>query len=227
MMDSSPRASHLSEDDRQRAADGSLDAADRARVDAHLASCADCAADVARLSSLMNHLREAPAAASPNDALDALWPEIRRRIEGAKIVPLDAPAVARRQRRTRPWIVGLAAAAATVAAVAIFRAARPAASTPPAAAAASSDSLFRLASDSAAAYADEATKLLDELQVERSLLPPETRASIDQDLKTIDSAIAELQVAIARDPKNAALRSLLAASFREKVNVLKRISNAG
>jgi len=40
----------------------------------------------------------------------------------------------------------------------------------------------------------------------------------------VDVAIAELKDAIARDPNNPALRQLLATSYRQKVELLKRAS---
>jgi hypothetical protein len=51
--------------------------------------------------------------------------------------------------------------------------------------------------------------------------------SIDHDLRVIDGAIAELERAIERDPRNPALRALLAQSYKQKVDLLKRIGNAG
>ena len=44
---------HLTEDERQTAADGTLAAERRAYVDAHLADCEACAADVARIAEFM------------------------------------------------------------------------------------------------------------------------------------------------------------------------------
>jgi hypothetical protein len=58
------------------------------------------------------------------------------------------------------------------------------------------------------------------------MMRPETAASIDRDLKVIDQAIDELKVAIASDPRNPALRQLLASSFKQKVELLKRAGNA-
>ena len=81
--------------------------------------------------------------------------------------------------------------------------------------------------DSVRAYEEEAQILLDRLALMRSVLEPGAAAAIDKDLAVIDSAIAELQTAIARDPRNPALRQLLADSYRQKVDVLKRVSNAG
>jgi hypothetical protein len=56
---------------------------------------------------------------------------------------------------------------------------------------------------------------------------PELARAVERDLRTIDVAIAELQNAIRTDPNNPALRRLLASSYRQKVDLLKRASDAG
>lgn len=81
--------------------------------------------------------------------------------------------------------------------------------------------------DSTRAYEAEAQELLNQLQLQRAMMPPRTSASVDHDLAVIDSAIAELREAIARDPNNPALRRLLASSYRQKVELLKRVNGAG
>jgi len=81
--------------------------------------------------------------------------------------------------------------------------------------------------DSAHAYQEEAQALLNHFELQRATLRPELRQALDRDLKTIDVAIAELQDAIRNDPANPALRRLLASSYRQKVDLLKRVSNAG
>ena len=65
------------------------------------------------------------------------------------------------------------------------------------------------------------------MELRRATLPPATRTAIDDDLRTIDDAIKELEVAVAHDPSNSALRQLLASSYRQKVDLLERIGNAG
>jgi len=92
--------------------------------------------------------------------------------------------------------------------------------------AADTTSLITVA-DSAHAYETEAQTLLNQLELRRSMLRPETVVAIDHDLRIVDSAIAELKEAIAHDPNNPALRRLLAASYRQKVDLLKRVGNAG
>ena len=81
-------------------------------------------------------------------------------------------------------------------------------------------------SDSARAYEQQISELLEELELRRSMLRPQTAATIDHDLRLIDGAIAELQEALKRDPDNAALRQLLAASYRQKRDLLRSLDNA-
>lgn len=215
---------HLTEDERQRAADGTLDVGVRARVDAHRAVCSECDADVARLASLVKRMDESRRAPMPASGLDELWPEIRRRIDGSKVVSLEgATPMSHRRLKIDPWWLGLAAGVLAIIGVSVYRIVPPvvrSVTTAP------SDSIFRLASDSVQTYQAQAEVLLDELKLDRMRMTPETQALIDDDLKTIDLAIAEVQAAIARDPKNPTLRAMLASSYRQKVDVLKKISNA-
>ena len=213
---------HLTEDDRHSAADDTLPAERRAEVEAHLASCDECAADVARIAEFMKHTRGAPSPA-PAAPLDELWTPIRARIEATKVVALGAAAPT---ARTRPLIwTAIGAAAAVLLAVLMLRA-RPVQQVSPVVEVVSDTSILRAVSDSATAYEAEAQILLDRLEIQRATMRPEARAAIDRDLHTVDVAIAELKDAIARDPKNPALRQLLATSYRQKVELLKR-ANAG
>jgi hypothetical protein len=82
------------------------------------------------------------------------------------------------------------------------------------------------AADSTGFYEEQARILFNRLSLERALVRPEALASIDHDLHVVDSAIAELDAAVARDPANPVLRRLLASSYREKVDILKRVANA-
>jgi len=228
-----PSANHLSEDERQCAADGTLDAVGRARVDAHLGECRECAADVARLTALMNRIddkRLSGSAATLAPVVEGLWPEIRRQIESTKVVSLDSDETAARRWRLRvdPWVIGVAASVAAITALTVIqivpRVVGSVAAT--GASAVAADSTLRFANDSVESYREEADRLMDDLQLQRAQLSPAAREAIDDDLKTVDLAIAELQAAVARDPRNPALRAMLASSYRQKVDVLKKIPNA-
>ncbi len=209
---------HLTESERQGAADGTLDARRLADMAAHLEACEECAADVARLRALIARAREgAPLRESVPDE----WPAIRARIERGKVVALPGTPAARRPWR---WIVsGVAAAVLVVLTFAIGR--RP--SGDPGPLFAPPDSVaFTASADSANAYREQIADLMSDLELRRGLLRTETSAAIDRDLKECDVAIAELDSAIKADPNNPALRQMLAASYRRKLDVLKRVGNA-
>jgi len=218
--------SHLTEEERHAHAEGSLPAEQLPVIETHLLGCAECADDVARIRMLMTRIHDAPAPATP-PPLDELWPMIRTRIEASKVVPLSPNAIRldgrRRARRVGSSI--MMAAAVVIMAVVLgvrarsHRAASDAANTEP-------TSLIAVA-DSAHAFEEQAQTLLNQLELQRSMLRPEAVVAIDHDLRVVDSAIAELKEAIAHDPNNPALRRLLASSYRQKVDVLKRVGNAG
>ena len=217
---------HLTEDERQTAADGTLPADRRALVDAHLAACDECAADVARIAELMKRTRESTAPTTAGTAsLDELWSPIRARIEATKVVALDTAAPS---TSTRPFVLLIAAGvAATLLLTTLVLRARPRDGQTSVATQVEADStMLRAVADSTRVYEAEAQILLDRLEIQRATMRPEAKAAIDRNLRTVDVAIAELKDAIARDPRNPALRQLLATSYRQKVELLKR-ANAG
>jgi hypothetical protein len=233
---------HLSEEDRHAVADGTLDP-DRARdVAAHLDSCESCAKDVARLKELMRHLHDAPAAAGPSpetlNTLGAMWPEIRSRIEQSKVVPLTPASGARPATGTVPgdraatirrrslWVSASLAAAAIVFII-LERVPRRVGPTDLGVPTNGPSVPMQAVGDSSRVYEQEANTLLNDLELRRSLMRPQTAQAIDHDLRIIDQAIAELKDAIAHDPNNPALRQLLASSYRQKVELLKRAGISG
>lgn len=224
MTDSPARLdAHLTEEERHGLADGSLPPDRLDDAESHMAECTACAQDVGRLHSLMARVEKLPD--MPGAELDALWPTIRSRIEQGKVVSLGGVPVARRSRR---WVqrtaVVAGVAAALVLAFTLGRETRPGVDdvvTP----ATGTTPVVSIA-DSSRAYEEEVRSLLEELELRRSTMRPATAASVDRDLKIIDGAIAELTDALARDPDNPALRQLLAASYRQKRDLLKQVDNA-
>jgi anti-sigma factor RsiW len=220
--------SHLTEDERHAAAEGSLSPEQLSLVESHLGVCPACADDVARIGALMTRIHDlvVPDLPAQPAAPDEVWPSIRKRIEKSKVVPLSSNAVpldgGRRGRRIG-WATVVAAALVIVGVGVGVRAGTH--RTGPDALSGDTPSLIA-AADSAHMYEEEAQTLLDQLELRRAMLRPEAVVAIDHDLRVVDSAIAELQDAIARDPNNPALRRLLASSYRQKVDVLKRVGNA-
>lgn len=219
---------HLTEEERQTLADGTI-AADREPIArAHLRDCAACADDVARLERITMRARQSE---HPATELGDLWPAIRSRIEGSKVLKLspESPATGRAQPRAR-WRIGAIGALAAVLVAAVWLGVRRSPGNDSGAIAgvhADTAAAIEFTDDSVRAYREEAQVLLDRLELTRSMLEPSAAAAIDKDLAVVDSAIAELQTAIARDPRNPALQRLLAMSYREKIDVLLRASNAG
>ncbi len=216
---------HLTEEQLQGAADGSLDAEQMRLAYGHLATCASCANEVARLRSVMTRAREATPGAP---SLDDLWPAIRSRIEESKVVRPGAftGKTAGRRERT-PWLAAgsvALAAALLIAAMLEMQGWRTHAvgATQP-----SPDVAFASAADSTRLYEDESRRLLNDLVMQRAMLGPSAAASLDGDLAIIDRSIAEQKEALVRDPHNVALQRLLAAAYREKVELLRRANNAG
>jgi hypothetical protein len=60
------------------------------------------------------------------------------------------------------------------------------------------------------------------LESEQGNLSPETIAKLRESIKVIDAAILEARNALAHDPANKALIQILANSYEQKVDLLKR-----
>lgn len=137
-----------------------------------------------------------------------LWPGIRSRIQ------------TRRRWRVGGAIVGLAAAA--VIAIVMSRRSPSVPITP------ITPSAVRVVVDSADASNDARVEqeLLEELELRRGELRPETEAAVRASLQTIDSAISELKAEMARRPNDPALAQLLAEAYAHKVDLMKLLANA-
>ena len=176
----------------------------------------------------MARTREAPVAI---DREEDLWPAIRSRIDRSKVIPLGATHDAGARGATRrPWraIASTAIAAALlIAAFAEMQHWRPGTYVASPASSTATEAAFASAADSSRMYENEARRLINELEMQRAMMPPSARTSLDSDLAVIDRSIAELKDAVARDPRNLSLQQLLAASYRQKVELLERANNAG
>jgi anti-sigma factor RsiW len=218
-------STHLTERERHAAADGTIAVDQRPGVEAHISACSACAADVGRIRTLMTHIHDT---STPEAQLDLLWPSIQARIEHRKVVPMPVETIPVTQPRRRyvRWIstTGVAAAVLIGSAIA-FRHRVPASAAGTSTSADTSTALIAIA-DSARTYEREAQLLLDKFELQRAMLRPDVAQTFDRDLRVVDMAIAELKDAVARDPRNPALRQLLATSYRQKVDLLKRVDNA-
>jgi hypothetical protein len=220
---------HLSEEERQTLADATIDGEPAtASAQAHLARCTECAADVEEIRSLMKRARETPA--DPG-SLDELWPAIHSRIDARKVIAIadrDRTVMTAPPVNVRPRWAGRVAAIAAAAVIVIIaiRAGRHGGPDAIPSHGGDTTATFVAATDSARSYEIEAQALLNRLELQRATLRPEAAQSLERDLRSIDAAIVDLKSAIVRDPDNATLRQLLASSYRQKIDLLKRASNA-
>jgi len=200
--------------------DGELDPATRAELEAHLATCASCRATRDELQRVVARARgigyREPAA--------DLWAAIETSITA------NTP---RRGRRhvTLSW-ARLAVAAAIVAVLAggfawtlATRRQADVATLPP-----SRDTIVTAVRSPApggaalavASYRDAAADLERAFEAGRSTLRPETMRVIEENLRTIDLAIAQTDSALRRDPGSAYLNQYLAATMQRKLKLLRR-----
>jgi anti-sigma factor RsiW len=226
--------------------DGELPADERDAVEAHLKSCASCAAVlndlkrvVARASTVTSHPPQAD-----------LWAGITGRIErdaAARVVPFAA----RQARRVAFTLPQLAAAAAlliavsggiawTVAerlrsetllpagapsAVSVAQPSRPADAdgTAPATGNGAADfARVETVSMADAQYDAAVTDLEKALKAGRDRLDASTIAIVEHNLQIIDQAINQAREALASDPANSYLSSHLVEARRRKLDLLRR-----
>jgi anti-sigma factor RsiW len=199
--------------------DGLLSAPDTAAVEAHLAACAACRAEVEGLRALLGAVSGLPReVAPPVEVWEALRAETSAR-------PGRAAWTVRLTRRELAAAAVLLVALSSGITAALLRdrggpepsgavAVEGAVARPPAAWVE-----FRRAE---AEYLRTADDLEAVLAASRDALAPETVQVVEANLRIIDAAIGDAREALARDPANAELSNVLAATYRDKIDVLER-----
>lgn len=189
--------------------DGDLSEPRFQEVELHLASCPACRSEEREIRAL---LLEAPSLLREVAPARDLWPGIATRI--------------RTQRKTRVLAFGSAwaALAAGLALVAVVTARGGRVPGTPNARA------FPVASAETARLAelekqyDQVTaELLAAINARRDSLPPETVATVEEDLRSIDEALGRLRTALVTDPTDPGLNHLLASTHQKKVNALRQV----
>ncbi len=197
----------------------------RTPVTEHIAGCEICSAEVESMKQILALASELPRSIEPPAVA---WSGLRQAIEHDAQGLKRSPSVA--AGRWRPMT--MAAAALLVAALssgatflyvtrddgepAVSRsaAARGETGETPASLAA-----FTLEENN---YLRTASILQELLDSQQGALAPETVAQLKASLRTIDEAILEARNALTRDPANRMLVEMLSASYRQKVDLLRR-----
>jgi anti-sigma factor RsiW len=184
--------------------DGALDEPTRAGVSEHLAACPACAAEERAERRLVSTIRGLPASIEPPAEV---WQAIEGRLDSEP---------------RRLWIGLAAASLLAVALTAGFwlRSGRGAAPAP-----AGEPAIARGGAVSpAAAEALVAVKreLRASLLERQEHLTPETRLVVERHLSIIERSIAEIELALARDPGSPELGRMLLAAHMRELDLLRR-----
>jgi hypothetical protein len=207
--------------------DGDLGRDARAELEAHLATCASCAA----LAEDLEVVRRASRSLPTLDPPERVWTAIARQ--------LPVQAIDRSRGRSREFVkVTLAIAAVLLAAVAITVVVRrgrsvepqvadntaPATPAPHAGAqGADSADLKSLQSElqQAESHYENAIQKLEALAKDRRSLNPQDAAILQKNLLLIDSAIGESRAALKAQPANDMAQESLFEAFRSKIALLQ------
>jgi hypothetical protein len=208
--------------------DGTLEGEERALIEAHLATCADCPGVLADLKVVRDTARALP----PRPPAVDLWPGIEAQVtafaRGGEAFPSAAPR--RRGLVSFSWPQLAAAGFALVllsGGAAWYAAKSGGAGAPFVATGGAGDSARTQAAQASSAGVVDRQLATDLDQLERVLaekraeLDPETVRTIENNLAIIDLATAQARAALASDPANPYLQEHLSKTMRRKIEMLK------
>jgi len=210
---------HVSDEQLEELAAGTLAADARAAAERHLSGCEACRAQAASLRTLLADLS---ALRGPILPARDLRPDIWRAIDQADAGPADSrglewPRRAEHTRfRSRGWLAAAAVLLVAVTSVLTWQVASrrgaPESVTLPLAAEYGA---------AAARYVAATTELEQFLDERRADLSQETVQILDESLRVIDRALAEAKEAIDADPGNTNLSRMLMATYEKKLGLLR------
>jgi anti-sigma factor RsiW len=213
--------SHLSWETLNDLVDDVLPASARNAAEGHAHACAACALALDQLRATVAAAATLPGSADPPADL---WQDVRATIEARKVAPLPVST-----RAPRGWWVTprkLAVAAAALIAVTstvtglIVSSRMPSSIVERVRAAAVTVSW----QSSERQFLESVVELRQQFELLHAQLAPETVVKVEKALSTVDLAIAEAREALVRDPANAALSELLASNYRQKIELLRRVT---
>lgn len=188
--------------------DGSLAVRDRTAVEAHLAECASCRAEVDDLHRLIEAASSLPRSITPPDEA---WAAVSRAIE-------KTPRSSRHAWRTRrAWLAAAAVLVMLSSGATVVWLHHGQSSG--AAAAALQPTSYRATERR---YADAVADLERTFAARRAQLSPATVAVVERSLRSIDQAIDEARRALAADSASTGLGDLLSSAYRAKIDLLQR-----
>ena len=214
---------HLSWETLNDLVDGMLPPALSSAAEAHASECEVCGATLAGLRATVFAAGGLPTTMDPPEGL---WTDVRATIEAGKVAHLPSGTD---HVPSRGWWVTprrlAAAAVILVAATAALTSTVIGARSPDAALAQSSAMTISVSwQASERVFQASVLELREQLEDLHEHLSPETLVKVERALATIDLAIAEGREALLRDPANTALSELVASNYRQKIELLRRVT---
>lgn len=207
--------------------DGVLTPAELVAAEAHVRECDTCATALNELRATVAEARALPGMVMPPDEL---WNDVRTTIESRKVAHLPSGMASSRPPARGWWMtpgrlaaaaVVLVAATASLTAIAMNARLTP---TPVVVQASPAVTVSASWQASERVFQQSVLELREQLEMLHDHLSPGTLVKVESALATIDLAIAEGREALLRDPANAALSELLASNYRQKIELLRRLT---
>ena len=199
--------------------DNELDAAGRAAVEAHLADCGDCRADLDVLAAVVARAGTLADRAPEQN----LWSGVEARIASPQVL---RPAFTRRRFAfTMPQLIAASLALMIASGGMVWLARLGGDRTDLPAVMGEVLSPVRPANFGDAAFDQAVADLQQTLAEGRGRLDAQTIRILETNLQAIDRAIAQCREALAADPANVYLNTYLAETRRRKLELLRRATS--
>ena len=215
-------------------ADGVLIARKREEAARHLDECGECRSE---LGELREFLADAQRADRTMDPPTEVWSALRAELEHRKVVGMpgarsSSSGALWRRVPTRLWWTLAAAATLLIVATStvttiVMRGgsagtSRVAAVPVPSQGTAQGTAMAVEVAQVERGYLESVVELTQALEAARPRLAPATIAIVERNLAVIDAAIAESRAALLQDPGNRVLLDVLAGTYGQKLDLLRR-----
>lgn len=205
--------------------DEELSASEHAEVERHLEECAECAATLADLTSIVARASTLGDAEGADARVAAqLWPGIEARIHRPRATLVEGGAPDRRRSFSMPQLAAACLATAIITGAAVWFSQKGTPSEPGELIPGSAVS--RMTAETASTHPNANATAVEELRTalanSRDDLDPATVRTLEESLMVIEVAIREAQRALDADPHNPYVRAHLDETMRRKVELLHR-----
>jgi anti-sigma factor RsiW len=223
-------STHLTWETLNDYADGVLVAQKREEAARHLDDCSECHAQLGELRDFLADTQRADRAMDPPADV---WPALRADLEHRKVVGMPGTRSASygatwRGVPTRVrWTLAVAATLLIVASSAVTNIVMRGGSAGTARvgvapARAQGNAMALEVAQVERGYLESVVELTQALEAARPRLAPATIVIVERNLAVIDAAIAESRAALLQDPGNRVLLDVLAGTYGQKLDLLRR-----